>query len=93
MNFKYLFFSKQKFRTNEEEMESLNQQIKTAKSERQDTDERKQKLELLAQLTQKEQELQKRIDDINKNHPDRYKEYINDGKQLLVLSDLVIFNV
>jgi hypothetical protein len=43
----------------------------------------------LAQLTQKEQELQKRIDEINKNHPDRYKEYINDGKQLLVLSDLV----
>ncbi len=72
-------------------MESLNQQIKTAKSERHDTDERKQKLELLAQLTQKEQELQKRIDDINKNHPDRYKEYINDGKQLLVLSDLVNF--
>ncbi len=72
-------------------MESLNKQIKSAKSERRDTDERKQKLELLAQLTQKEHELQKHIDDINKNHPDRYKEYINDGKQLLVLSDLVIY--
>lgn len=67
----------------------MNQQIKIAKSERKDTDERKQKLEVLAQLTQKEQELQKRIDEINKNHPDRYKEFINDGKQLLVLSDLV----
>ncbi len=34
--------------------------------------------------------MQKKIDEINKYHPDRYKEYINDGKQLLVLTDLVI---
>jgi len=50
----------------------------------------------LNELTEKEKELQKKIDEINKFHPERYQDYINDGKQLLVLTDLVFnknFNI
>jgi hypothetical protein len=67
----------------------LEKQLKTAKEERLETSARKNDLIELGRLNEEYEDLTKKIDEINRNHPKRYQDLIYDSKTLLSLTEIV----
>lgn len=70
------------------ENENLKLKIKESKANRKDTKERREKLEELEELARIKEENAKKLNEYKKNDPERYKDILDDSKQLVVLNEI-----